>query len=68
MNISPPGSSVHGILQARTLECVAISLSILNGYKRLMFNFALNICFTYFKIFIFVLFKHLIFINFNVFY
>ena len=24
---SPPGSSVHGILQARTLECVAISLS-----------------------------------------
>ena len=25
MNCSPPGSSVHGILQARTMECVAIS-------------------------------------------
>ena len=25
MNCSPPGSSVHGILQARTLESVAIS-------------------------------------------
>ena len=25
---SPPGSSVHGILQARTLECVAMPLSI----------------------------------------
>ena len=24
MNCSPPGSSVHGILQARTLECVAM--------------------------------------------
>ena len=27
MDCSPPGSSVHGILQARTLECVAISFS-----------------------------------------
>ena len=27
MDCSPPGSSVHGILQARTLEWVAISLS-----------------------------------------
>ena len=27
MNCSPPGSSVHGILQARTLEWVAISSS-----------------------------------------
>ena len=27
MNCSPPGSSVHGILQARTLEWVAISFS-----------------------------------------
>ena len=25
---SPPGSAIHGILQARTLECVAISFSI----------------------------------------
>ena len=65
MNISPPGSSVHGILQARVLEWVAISFSILNGYKLSMFNLTLNIYFTYFKIFI--LLKHLIFINFNVF-
>ena len=27
MNYSLPGSSVHGILQARILECVAISIS-----------------------------------------
>ena len=27
MNCSPPGSSVHGILQARILEWVAISFS-----------------------------------------
>ena len=27
MDRSPPGSSVHGMLQARTLECVAISSS-----------------------------------------
>ena len=27
MDSSPPGSSVHGILQARILECVAISFS-----------------------------------------
>ena len=27
MNYSPPGSSVHGTLQARILECVAISFS-----------------------------------------
>lgn len=47
------------------MECVAISFSILKGYKLSMFNFTLNIYFTYFKIFI--LLKHLIFINFNVF-
>ena len=29
---SPPGSSVHGILQARILERVAISFSIRNVY------------------------------------
>ena len=28
MNCSPPGSTVHGILQARILEWVAISFSI----------------------------------------
>ena len=27
MDCSPPGSSVHGILQARILECIAISFS-----------------------------------------
>ena len=27
MDCRPPGSSVHGILQARILECVAISFS-----------------------------------------
>ena len=27
MDCSPPGFSVHGILQARILECVAISYS-----------------------------------------
>ena len=31
MNCSPPGSSVHGILQARTMEWVAISSS--NAWK-----------------------------------
>ena len=25
MDCSPPGSSIHGILQARILECIAIS-------------------------------------------
>ena len=29
MECSPPGSSVHGILQARILEWVAISFSIM---------------------------------------
>ena len=29
MDCSPPGSSVHGILQARILEWVAISFSII---------------------------------------
>jgi len=27
MNCSPPGSSVHGIIQSRILECVAIPFS-----------------------------------------
>ena len=30
---SPPGSSVPGILQARTLEWVAISFSLNDSYK-----------------------------------
>ena len=32
MDCSPPGSSVHGIFQARVLECVAIAFSV--GYIR----------------------------------
>ena len=32
MDYSPPGSSVHGILQARTLQWVTISYS--TGYSR----------------------------------
>ena len=31
MDCSPPGSSVHGVLQARILEWVAISLFLLQG-------------------------------------
>ena len=31
---SPPGCCVHGILQARTLECTAISFSITRGLSR----------------------------------
>ena len=34
MDYSPPSSSVHGILQARILEWVAIPFS--RGYSRLM--------------------------------
>ena len=30
MDSSPPGSSVHGILQARILECIAISFSVVD--------------------------------------
>ena len=34
MDWSPPGSSVHGILQARILECVAISFSRGSSWPR----------------------------------
>ena len=34
MDCSPPGSSVHGILQARTLEWVAISFSRASSWPR----------------------------------
>ena len=34
MDYSPPGSSVHGILQARILECVAISYSRGSSWTR----------------------------------
>jgi len=33
MGYSPPGSSVHGILQARILEWVAISFSNIDIYR-----------------------------------
>ena len=35
MDNSLPGSSVHGIIQTRTLECVAMSSS--NGLEKLVF-------------------------------
>ena len=34
MGCSPPGSSVHGILQARALDCVAIPLSMGSSQPR----------------------------------
>ena len=42
MDCSPPGSSVHGILQARILEWFSISFSIV---KQLSSNFKKFICF-----------------------
>ena len=42
MDCSPPGSSVHGILQARILEWVAIFFSIV---KQLSSNLKKFICF-----------------------
>ena len=34
VDCSPPGSSIHGILQARILEWVAISLSQLGHFSK----------------------------------
>ena len=34
MDCSPPGSSVHGILQARVLEWVAIALKKKSGFSK----------------------------------
>ena len=42
MYCTPPGSSVHGILQARTLEWVAISCSILFLWVCLFWMFPIN--------------------------
>ena len=39
MDCSPPGSSVHGIFQARVLEWAAIAFSNLSGYVFLFFFF-----------------------------
>ena len=33
--LSPPGSSVHGVFRARTLECLAISASRTEGLAKL---------------------------------
>jgi len=38
MDCSPPGSSVHGILQARILEYVAILFSRGSEYKRVKYS------------------------------
>ena len=42
MEYSLPGSSVHGILQARTLEWVAIAFSV----RFHMYMLIYNVCFT----------------------
>ena len=36
MDCSPPGSSIHGIFQARVLEWGAITFSNIENYKTLM--------------------------------
>ena len=44
MDCSPPGSSVHGILQARVLEWGAIAFSVINGTcDQLLINTTLNL-------------------------
>ena len=43
MDCSPPGSSIHGIFQARVLECVAIAF-FLDGYT-FPFFFCLSLLF-----------------------
>ena len=39
MGCSPPGSSIHGIFQARVLRWVAISFSKKHSLNKLEFNF-----------------------------
>ena len=43
MDCSPPGSSIHGIFQARVLEWVAIAFSIVEASMWLIFVCASNI-------------------------
>ena len=38
MDCSLPGSSIHGIFQARLLEQVAIAFSVMLGYIMVKFN------------------------------
>ena len=47
LNCSPPGSSVHGIFQARVLEWGAIAFSGITIAEAIKF-IRLNLCFTYF--------------------
>ena len=47
MDCSPPGSSVHGIFQARVLEWGAIAFSGITTAEAINF-IRLNLCFTYF--------------------
>ena len=44
MDCSPPGSSVHGIFQARVLEWGAIAFSTLQAHQALMQPPSLNPC------------------------
>ena len=57
MDYSPPGSSIHGIIQARTLEWVAISFSrgssVLGCLKYILFDF---IFYYLFKVFYYLYF------------
>ena len=39
MDYSPPGSSVHGIFQARVLEWVAISFNVLHIYNGILLSY-----------------------------
>ena len=42
MDCSPPGSSVHGIFQARVLEWVAIAFSTSSGYWETIYFYQKN--------------------------
>ena len=44
MDCSPPGSSVHGIFQARALEWGTIAFSVVSGYCLNNLNYILIIC------------------------
>ena len=57
---SPPGSSVHGILQARIPEWVAISFSIIPGKCHInSCPKAVDSCFAFWNFLIFILFPFL---------
>ena len=65
MDCSPPGSSVHGIVQARVLEWGAIAFSRLNHYHYPIDVLTLPSCFDYLT-FVFVFSDpgfHLVFLS-----